>query len=192
MDARQWLELAIEVANFTLERIPEEGSDRPKQAPPIRTSESTEFTDAPPPEETPVPEAPPVLTVVPPAPPTEPLDKDGLPWDARINSGARSFLKNGTWKLLRGVDAVVVAQVKSELAGMARPEPGPSVVPPAAPPVAEGKIMTWAQLMLKISNAALEPAIILAACKTHNVANIGILQDFPAIVPLVAKDLGVE
>lgn len=41
------------------------------------------------------------------------VDAAGLPWDARIHSGAKSKLANGNWKLLRGVDPALVASVEA-------------------------------------------------------------------------------
>lgn len=44
------------------------------------------------------------------------LDKNGLPWDSRIHSAAKTFNADGTWKYLRGVDReVLVPQVEAEL-----------------------------------------------------------------------------
>ena len=44
------------------------------------------------------------------------LDSDGLPWDPRIHGASKKKLaRGGTWKLLRGVDETLVAQVKAEL-----------------------------------------------------------------------------
>lgn len=44
------------------------------------------------------------------------LDKNGLPWDSRIHSTAKSFNADGTWKYLRGIDReVLVPQVEAEL-----------------------------------------------------------------------------
>lgn len=46
------------------------------------------------------------------------LDKNGLPWDSRIHSAAKTFNADGTWKYLRGVDReVLVPQVEAELRG---------------------------------------------------------------------------
>jgi len=68
------------------------------------------------------------------------VDAAGLPWDARIHSGAKSKLANGNWKLLRGVDPALVSSVEAELRGTPKPaevatDPSPAPVPPA-PPVA--------------------------------------------------------
>lgn len=47
------------------------------------------------------------------------LDKNGLPWDSRIHSAAKTFNADGTWKYLRGVDReVLVPQVEAELKAM--------------------------------------------------------------------------
>lgn len=75
-------------------------------------------TPVPPP---PVPTAP--VPAVPPAPaPAAPraengeLDKDGLPWDARIHSGSRVKNADGTWRQRRGVnDPAMVKRVEEEL-----------------------------------------------------------------------------
>lgn len=59
------------------------------------------------------------------------LDKNGLPWDSRIHSAAKTFNADGTWKYLRGVDReVLVPQVEAELRGEAE-------APVAEAPVAE-------------------------------------------------------
>lgn len=43
------------------------------------------------------------------------LDKNGLPWDARIHSSTKSKLKSGEWKEKRGVEAATVAAIEAEL-----------------------------------------------------------------------------
>ena len=114
---------------------------------------------------------------VPPAPNVV-LDSEGLPWDTRIHSMGKTFLiKDGTWKLARGVDSLLVAQIKTELRG-------------TVPQEAVDAGLTWAQLMEKIAETGTKPSDATAACQKFNVANIGILQDRPVLVPLVAKELG--
>ena len=67
------------------------------------------------------------------------LDKNGLPWDSRIHSAAKTFNADGTWKYLRGVDReVLVPQVEAELRGdiaTAEEVEAPTVAPqaPVAP-----------------------------------------------------------
>lgn len=78
------------------------------------------------------------------------VDSAGLPWDRRIHSSAKSKIKDGTWKKLRGVDDALVAQVEAELrqsmnpvAPVAEPVQAAAPMPPAparevaAAPVAE-------------------------------------------------------
>jgi hypothetical protein len=65
------------------------------------------------------------------------VDKDGLPWDARIHAGSKAKLaKTEQWKKKRGVDAALVAEVEAELrAAMAVPAPAEPVPnAPAAEP----------------------------------------------------------
>ena len=134
-------------------------------------------------------ESPPV-----PVPPLsqEVLDSEGLPWDKRIHSGGKTFLaKDDTWKLARGVNSLLVAQVKTELR-QAQGVPlsvGPPALRPATAHTPEGSL-TWAQLMEKIAEAGTGPGEVTTACQKFNVANIGVLQDTPVLVPLVAKELG--
>jgi len=100
-------------------------------------------TTASPPVNVPLP---PVLNTVPVVPaPTAPatpssnpangveLDKDGLPYDARIHSGGKSKNADGRWKKRKQVDPAVVAQVEAELRQVLG-APGPNVVAPAAIP----------------------------------------------------------
>lgn len=68
------------------------------------------------------------------------VDSAGLPWDRRIHSSAKSKIKDGTWKKLRGVDDALVAQVEAELRqsmsptapAFTAPQAGQSGVPAAA------------------------------------------------------------
>lgn len=69
------------------------------------------------------------------------LDKNGLPWDSRIHSAAKTFNADGTWKYLRGVDReVLVPQVEAELRGdiataeeVEAPQANTATVAPQAP-----------------------------------------------------------
>lgn len=69
-------------------------------------------------------------------------DKAGMPWDARIHQKAKGVKKDGTWKLIKGIDTAIVQAVTAELAarkGASAPvslpqtQPGTSSVP--VPPV---------------------------------------------------------
>jgi len=45
---------------------------------------------------------------------TPELDKSGYPWDERIHGAAKNINKDGTWRLIRGIDKGLVAQVQAE------------------------------------------------------------------------------
>lgn len=66
------------------------------------------------------------------------LDKSGMPWDARIHQKGKSTKKDGTWKLQKGIDATLVANVTQELHALMinSTAGGPPSVPtiPSAPP----------------------------------------------------------
>lgn len=66
-----------------------------------------------------------------PAGPAE-FDSSGLPWDARIHQKSKNKKKDGTWKLIKGLDATIAAAVVTELA--ARKGAASSVAPPVTPP----------------------------------------------------------
>lgn len=72
-------------------------------------------------------------------------DSAGIPWDARIHQKAKGKKKDGTWKLIKGIDEAVVQTVTVELAarkiatqqsptGAQAPTP-PANVPPPPPAV---------------------------------------------------------
>lgn len=69
------------------------------------------------------------------------LDSEGLPWDARIHSGAKVKKADGTWKPLRGVDKDLVESIKAELGLSVAAKPpeiptAPATPAPPAPPAA--------------------------------------------------------
>lgn len=65
------------------------------------------------------------------------LDSAGLPWDMRIHSREKTKVKDGTWKIKRGVDANVVTQVTSQLKNVMHipSPPAPAVHIPPPPPI---------------------------------------------------------
>lgn len=123
--------------------------------PPIVPAAPPAFS--PPPPVASAPLAPPPAPVAPvpsaPVPPVPPvagavaLDRDGLPWDARIHAASKTKVAAGTWKLKKGMSeqAAFVDGVKAELrhtmaipAGAApvAPLPVAAPIPPAPAPVA--------------------------------------------------------
>lgn len=140
----------------------------------------------------------PVIPSAPAAPDTEPdesdssvntsdvsgvLDSAGQPWDARIHSGGKSTIADGTWRLKKGVDAALVDQVRAEHAGApaapaapaiptapAAPavEPAPQAAPsapvaPSAPTAPAGDAVSVQTVFGYISAKKLQPADIAAA-----------------------------
>lgn len=86
--------------------------------------------------------------------PTGDVDSNGIRWDERIHSGAKTTTAAGAWKKRKGVDAALIQAVEAEQRGapagaaaaaavmpvappvmpLAAPVPMPSVVPPVAMP----------------------------------------------------------
>lgn len=98
------------------------------------------------------------------------VDKEGLPWDARIHSGGENRMNaDGTWRKRKGLkDAAFVAKVKAELlAAMAVPgAAAPAVVPEVplrdiAAPIAAAAIpapeVAVAQIPLPPADGAVPP-----------------------------------
>jgi len=77
-----------------------------------------------------------------------PLDKDGLPWDARIHSSNHQVTMEGVWRRKRGVSETLVATVEAELRGLdvnaapAAPVAPPPPLPFPAPPPADDATYT--------------------------------------------------
>ena len=60
------------------------------------------------------------------------LDKNGLPWDARIHASTKAINADGTWRNKRGVDAATLTTVEAELRQtMAAPAPASVMTAPA-------------------------------------------------------------
>lgn len=60
------------------------------------------------------------------------VDSAGLPWDARIHQKKGGIKKDGTWKLLKGIDMTVVSAVVAELTKGKLPA-SVTAAPPAPP-----------------------------------------------------------
>lgn len=152
----------------------------------------------------------------PPAPvkkdPNARVDVEGLPWDKRIHSSGKTFYKSkaangapaGAWKIKKGVDPVLVAQIKTELAGGYTP-PEDAITTQTAPHLDAGPIQTgpgettetctdiytWADLVEKATAAGITPQVMAAACQKFNVPGIIELQDQALLIPAVGKELGL-
>lgn len=136
--------------------------------------------------------------------PNAPVDVEGIPWDKRIHSSGKTFYKSkaangapkGAWKLKKGVDAVTVAQIKTELAGGAPAgTAAPAVIPASTAPGETTEvctdIYTWASLVEKATAAGITPEVMAAACQKFNVPGIIELQDQALLIPVVGKELGL-
>jgi len=148
-----------------------------------------------------------------------PLDEEGLPWDKRIHSSGKTKYKKrtaedkqkGCWTLKRGVDAILVAQVKSEWwkkiygeeipfvpGGPAPAAPAPAAPAPAAPapaapaPAAEfGTITSWGELMRQVVGNGIDRVLVDSKCVELGVANLAELQNSPNLIPYVAQVVGL-
>lgn len=68
------------------------------------------------------------------------VDKNGIPWDARIHAGTKGKTQKGEWKRKKGVDDALVATVEAELrAAMARGGNAPAI--PGATALPAGGIL---------------------------------------------------
>lgn len=98
------------------------------------------------------------------------LDAEGIPWDSRIHTEARSKNKDGTWRAKRGInDEVLVKRIKAELlaavAGApAAPtaDPTPTVLVPPIPTVPVTPIAAATGVPVPPSTTAPSPAAAAA------------------------------
>jgi len=119
--------------------------------------EETNTGNVPPPPPPPPPTAGTAAPASPPAPPAPSaagvstvasveLDAAQMPWDARIHQKSRNKMKNGCWKVIKGLDKNILAAVTAELAAskgasapVLLPQGSSSVpVPPVPPSVPTG------------------------------------------------------
>lgn len=76
------------------------------------------------------------------------LDANGLPWDKRIHSSSRAKVADGTWRMMRGVDAALVATVEAELRAV-------QAIPVPVMPLVNVDGGGGADMSVTVSNAAL-------------------------------------
>lgn len=90
------------------------------------------------------------------------VDKNNLPWDARIHAGTKALNADGTWKKRRGVDDSTIASVTAELQGTPTPQPetpaptpAPETPVPVPVPAAEVKqpIQQFQEIVQAIGDA---------------------------------------
>jgi len=128
-----------------------------------------------------------------------PVDKEGLPWDARIHSSSRAIIADGTWKLRRGVDVTEVSVVKDQLRQLMDV---PHAPPPPAAPVKSHYLadqpgfqqqVSMTELIGRMSSAIvagkLTPAQINEACVKHGVSEFVLLSSRPDLVPIIDAEM---
>lgn len=121
-------------------------------------------------------------TVAVPTPPVEELSKldgEGLPWDGRIHTTAKSRVKkDDTWKLKRGTDPTLVATVKAELkqAMAATGEPAAAPTPPVS--TGEAAVTAPAPPAAAESTAPAPPAPTAPAAMTYSELMIYVVQNY--------------
>lgn len=117
------------------------------------------------------------------------VDSEGLPWDKRIHSSARSKVKDGPWKKLRGVDSALVAQVEAELRQNMAPEiPAPAGKEPEVPvAAATPEAPTAGAPQLPV-----QPEAPVAAAPAVNAEAIGFPDLMKIYAPMRVKNPGIE
>ena len=133
------------------------------------------------------------------------LDADGYPYDGRIHSREATKIKDGTWKVRRGVDPALVKQVRAEydnaMAAPAvppsrpatqAPPPPPMMATPAVPPAPPADPVTGTPLtfggILQLVTQAIETnpanqAKVLAICVELGVTGLPGLAHRPDLLP---------
>lgn len=131
------------------------------------------------------------------------LDKNGLPWDARIHGQDKKKNADGTWKFIRGIDRdTIVPEVEAELrqalaavpseastdsSAAAGPDTAPS--PPSAGPTTFQELLplvTAAKNEGRLTDAKLEEV-----CKELGLPKFGLIATREDLIPQAAELLGV-
>lgn len=100
------------------------------------------------------------------APGASEVDRSGLPWDERIHQKGKSQKRDGTWKLKKGVDPTLAAQVVQELSAR------------RVAPHAGGLIVTTP------TGGAIQPGMSITGADMHNPAFGNFPPPPPPSVPL--------
>lgn len=178
-----------------------------------QVSTSQPLSAPPPPAQPAVPSAP---TAVQATNNPVPVDKEGLPWDARIHSSSRAIIADGTWKLRRGVAVTEVSAVKDQLrqlmnvpayineqeVGRIPRAPETQAPPPPTPakshylvdqPGFQQQQVSMTELIGRMSSAIvagkLTPAQINEACVKHGVSEFVLLSSRPDLVPIIDAEM---
>lgn len=138
------------------------------------------------------------------------LDVNGLPWDARINGSTKTKNADGSWRMKRGVEPLLVEQVQVELrtimalpqaapvaaVGMPYAPPPPPVAPvtPTAPPAPAGDPRAqFVGLVGRVASAMSAGKItqdqVNAVCAGVGLPAIPMLANRLDLVPQVAAEI---
>ena len=130
--------------------------------------------------------------------PAAELDKEGIPWDARIHGKAKNKNKDGTWRLTKGIDKDMVATVKAELLAAAGASPdadkeSPATTAAPAAPAAPAGGVTFGDLISKVTKytakGLLSPQIVNQILATHELKSIAELMQKPELIATVASEI---
>lgn len=141
----------------------------------------------------------------PPATTAVELDSEGMPWDARIHTVARTKVANGTWKLARNTPAELVASVKAEYLGNVtspttnnvttaeQPVAPITDAPPPPPPSPPGTVSgdPVRQFMADIAKSGTMPSVINTALQKHGVQTLQLIRDNADKIPAIRLELGL-
>lgn len=141
------------------------------------------------------------------------LDSEGMPWDARIHTAARSKVANGTWKLARNIDRELVKTVKAEYMGNAGSTPtqnAGATAKPAADPMSNAAVppppgdvglppvtgahplgMSYEQAIdYLITEKKIPVAIIQQRCTANGLPTFALLQDASNayLIPIIVAE----
>ncbi len=134
------------------------------------------------------------------------LDKQGLPWDIRIHSAAKTLNADGTWRKKRGVETTMIQTVEAELkklmaipspaaAPVAPPPPGSTVAaaPPPPPPAGTSEAELRMQFVALVgrASAAIQNGKLMdhelnSTCAFAGVGSLPLLGNRLDLVPQVA------
>jgi len=141
------------------------------------------------------------------------LDSRNMPWDDRIHASTKTQTKDGAWKLKKGVDKNLVAQVEAgylsgkvatyaetptdtlqNVAPVVTPPSETQIAPVVTPPseTVEGtSITTYAELMAKVMSGVVDPVSVTKACAKFGLNSLPLLAARQDLVPKVAEELGL-
>jgi hypothetical protein len=121
------------------------------------------------------------------------LDTEGIPWDGRIHSTKKTKCADGTWKLIRGVDKSLVAELKPILKKASEEVVAKDTGAPPMPPPVPPTPITFQQLVAKIapllSDGTLQQDKLKEIVQKHGVPEFTVLATRSDLLLPVATDI---